>query len=170
MPFTRRRLFAATGATLLISLVTWWSLSKTPQSATLAAQATLRAWIDALLPAEADFPGGVALGVAEKIAVAIQKKPAYARLTREALTWLNDRARAKAGVAFAELPEPLRDEIVAAAAASAPGSTPRTFFQATWDDALFHAYADPRAWPGLGYAGPPQPIGFADHATPPKSV
>ena len=62
-----------------------------------------------------------------------------------------------------------RGEIVTLAAGAALGSAARTFFQATLDDALFHAYADPRAWANLGYVGPPQPIGFMDFAAAPKT-
>lgn len=171
MHFTRRQILTLAGGSLLAALLSWWPRKKMPMQATAASRrADLRAWVDTLLPAEPDFPGGLALGVAERIAAAIERKPAYAKLTQETWIWLDARVREAGSTAFAELPESRRHDLVAVAAASAMGSTPRTFFQATLDDALFHAYADPRAWTGLGYAGPPQPIGFPDHAAAPKPV
>lgn len=171
MPFTRRRLLTLTGASLLLSLFTWWQRRETPISSPPASpHAELNAWIDTLLPAEPDFPGALALGVGERMAAAIARDPAYARLTEAAMTWLSARASEVGASTFSALSESQRSAIVTAAAASAEGSPPRAFFQATLDDALFHTYADARSWAGLGYAGPPQPIGFPDHATPPKSL
>ena len=167
MPFTRRQVLTLTGASLLLSLLTWWPRRETPL-VPASRPDELSAWIDTLLPAETDFPGAVALGVGERMAAAIAREPAYARLTAAAMGWLAARAREAGGTTFAALPEARRVDIVAAAAASPEGSTPRTFFQATLDDALFHAYADARAWTGLTYAGPPQPIGFPDQAAAPK--
>ncbi len=169
MPFTRRRIIAFSGGSLLLALIGWWPRRKStaPEA---SGHANLRAWVDTLMPAEPDFPGAIALGVGDKIAAAIERDPAYAKLTLAAMNWLDLRAREEGVAAFAELPEAHRAAIVAAAAASAVGSPQRTFFQASLDDALFHAYADSRAWAGLGYAGPPQPIGFPDHAVAPKPI
>lgn len=169
MQFTRRRILAFSGVSLLLALISRWPRRKTSAPAA-SDQADLRAWIDTLMPAEPDFPGAIALGVGDKIAAAIERDPAYAKLTQAALLWLNTRSREEGGAAFAELPEARRQAMVAAAAASGVGSPQRTFFQASLDDVLFHAYADPRAWAGLGYAGPPQPIGFPDHAVAPKTI
>ena len=172
MFFNRRRILSITGASLLVSAFAWWQGRKyrSPLIDTPASQATLRAWIDTLVPAEPDFPGALALGVAERIERAIQLEPAYAKLRAQALAWVDDRVRESGGTYFADLALEQRNQIVAMAAASAPGSAPRTFFQATLDDALFHTYADQRSWGGLGYAGPPQPLGFPDFATAPKAV
>lgn len=173
MPVTRRRLLAVFGSSLIAVLAAWWSWPrkaeprKVESTAAARKEAGFRAWIDTLVPAEADFPGAAALGVAERIRELIGEQPAYAALTRAALEWLDESARAQGGDGFAALADEDRQAIVSAAAASAPGSTPRTFFQATLDDALFHTYADERAWLNLGYAGPPQPIGFPDPQRPP---
>lgn len=171
MHFSRRQILALTGGSLLAALLTWWPRAQAPKPATKPSrQADLRAWVDTLLPAEPDFPGGLALGVGERIAAAVEREPVYGKLYREALAWLDARVAEAGGGSFAGLSETKRHAIVAAAADSAAGSTARTFFQATLDDALFHAYADPRAWVGLGYAGPPQPIGFPDYAAAPKAA
>jgi len=167
MRFTRRNFLGLAGVTLLAALGAWWSRKPAPH---LSPDANLLAWVDTLVPAESNFPGALALGVAERITAAIARDPQYAKLGREALHWIDTRAREHGNASFADLPEARRQNIVAAAAASPGGSIPRTFFQATLDDALFHTYADPRAWVGLGYAGPPQPVGFPDHAAKPKSA
>jgi len=168
MPVTRRRLLAVFGSSLIATLAAWWSWPRKVEppkgepAPAASGNAGFRAWIDTLVPAEADFPGAAALGFAERIQELIGEQPAYAALTRAALEWLDERARAQGGDGFGALSEVDRQAIVSAAAASAPGSTQRTFFQATLDDALFHTYANESAWVTLGYAGPPQPIGFPD--------
>jgi hypothetical protein len=173
MPVTRRRLLAVFGSSLIATLAAWWSWPrkveppKVEPTPAASGNAGFRAWIDTLVPAEADFPGAAALGVAERLQELIGEQPAYAALTRAAVEWLDERARAQGGNGFAALSEVDRQAIVSAAAARAPGSTPRTFFQATLDDALFHTYANESAWVNLGYAGPPQPIGFPDQQLPP---
>lgn len=172
MFFNRRIVLSITGASFLPAAFAWWQARKNRalSAEAPASQATLRAWIDTLVPAEPDFPGALALGVAERIERAIQLEPAYAKLRAQALAWVDDRARESGGVHFADLALEQRNQIVAAAAASAPGSAVRNFFQATLDDALFHTYADQASWVGLGYAGPPQPLGFPDFAAAPKAA
>ena len=167
MRFTRRHFLGLAGASMLAALGAWWSRKPAKP---VSPDANLRAWVDTLVPAEPGFPGALALGVADRISSAIQRDPQYAKLTQEALNWIDARAREAGRTRFADLPESGRQNVVAAAAASAAGSAPRTFFQASLDDTLFHTYADPRAWVGLGYAGPPQPVGFLDHASAPKAV
>ena len=167
MRFTRRQFLGLAGISLLAVLGAWWSQRS---EKALAPNANLSAWVDTLVPAEPDFPGALALGVAARIADAIARQPQYAKLAVEAWSWIDAQARAAGKTNFATLSETDREKIVAAAAASALGTAQRTFFQATLDDALFHTYADPQAWDGLNYAGPPQPIGFLDHTTAPKAV
>ncbi len=162
------------GLTLAAALAVvglWWRRRAPPTLDTGdARRANLNAWIDTLMPPEPDFAGALALGVADTIVAGIDRDPAYAKLTGEALAWLDGQSRGAGRVSFSALDGEARERIVAAAAASAPGSAPLAFFSATRDDTLFHAYADPRAWVGLGYAGPPQPIGFMDHASAPKAT
>lgn len=172
MSFDRRQILNITGASFLAAVSAWWLARKhrAPTTDAPASQAALRAWIDTLVPAEPDFPGALALGVAERIDLAIQQQPAYAKLSAEALAWVDARALEAGGRRFADLAPEQRNHVVTAAAASAPGSAARTFFQATLDDTLFHTYADQRSWVGLGFAGPPQPLGFPDFAAAPRST
>ena len=153
---------------MLISIGTWWSRRRPLKSSGSSMQESLRAWVDTLLPAEPDFSGALALGVAQQVISTVEHDLVLAKLTSQALIWVDARAAEAGATGFHELSEPARSAIVAAASTSPLGSAPRTFFQATLDEALFHTYADPRAWAGLAYAGPPQPIGFLDYAVAPK--
>ena len=79
--------------------------------------------------------------------------------------------RASLGAAgFHALPEEARIEIVQRAEGAAVGSGAWTFFQKTRSDAFEHYYSDPRSLPGIGFAGPPQPAGYLDHADPPTAA
>ncbi len=51
---------------------------------------------------------------------------------------------------------------------SAADSPARRAFARTREDAFAAFYGDPRAWPGIGYRGPPQPEGFPDYDRPPQ--
>lgn len=165
----RRRTWAALAG---LGAVTAWSAWRWRVSATppvLDARASLRAWVDTLLPADGPMPGALVVGVAERIeAAATPGSEAEVRLAA-GLAWVQAQAVAHGAIGLAQLDEAAREAIVARAAASAPGSAARVFFQSTLDDTLYHHYADPRSWVGLGYDGPPQPRGFADHQRPPQA-
>lgn len=169
MALTRRQVLVFAGTSLAVAFVGWSARrGSSPAEPVPTMPATgLDAWLETLLPAEDDFPGALALGVAARLATTIARNARYAELVRQGVAWLEEKASASGARAFAALPAPSRETIVSQAAAAPLGSLPRTFFQATLDDALFHAYADPRAWVGIGYSGPPQPVGFPDHASPP---
>ncbi|MBN8516513.1 MAG: hypothetical protein J5X22_23335 [Candidatus Accumulibacter sp.] len=92
MPFTRRQVLTLTGASLPLSLLTWWPRRETPP-VPASRPDELSAWIDTLMPVEADFPGAVALGVSKRMAATIAREPAYARLTAAAVAWLAARSR-----------------------------------------------------------------------------
>jgi len=128
--------------------------------------ATLSAYVDALVPADGEFPGAVAIGVIPRLLAAIPAEAAYRKLIHEGVLWLDAQARNAGSTSFAALPPAERERIVASAEASPSGSMQRVFFQATRDDVLFHTYTDARSWNGLGYDGPPQPRGFLDYTQP----
>ena len=84
------------------------------------------------------------------------------------LQWLDRQARALGADAFAELPPEQREAVVGRAAAARHGTTVRNFFDASRRDVFGLYYSDPRTWPALAYAGPPQPVGFPNHTRPPE--
>ncbi|HMV05551.1 MAG TPA: gluconate 2-dehydrogenase subunit 3 family protein [Accumulibacter sp.] len=168
MALTRRQMLVLAGTTLAASFVGWSAWRRSPPAESVPMPMTdLDAWLETLVPAEEDFPGALALGVAARVAAAVARDARYGELVRQGLAWLVEKAGESGERSFAALPAQTREAIVSQAAAAPLGSLARTFFQATLDDALFHAYADPRSWVGIGYAGPPQPLGFLDHASPP---
>jgi len=52
----------------------------------------LDAWLETLVPAEEDFPGALALGVAARVAAAVAQDARYGDLVRQGLAWLAEKA------------------------------------------------------------------------------
>jgi hypothetical protein len=119
-----------------------------------------------LIPAD-EAPGATELGVAEKIAVKAAADRDYRELVEQGCDWLDKQARQYGADRFASLSEPQRERVVTLAAEGTAGIGPLIFFNETRSDAFSHYYAHPRSWRPLGYAGPPQPMGFMDYADPP---
>lgn len=146
-----------------------WRWRAIPAPAALDERASLRAWVDTLLPADGPVPGALAVGVADRIEAAAAPGSHAAALLSAGLAWVQAQAVARGASGLAQLDEAAREAIVAQAAASTPGSAARVFFQSTLDDTLYHHYADPRSWAGLDYDGPPQPRGFPEHEHAPRT-
>jgi hypothetical protein len=125
---------------------------------------TFRAYIDTLIPGDAESPGALALGIAERL----RASGSAADLIAPFCAWLDARAREAGGGSFADLPAGAREAIVQAAELAVPDSLARRAFRRTRHEAFAHYYADARSWPGIGYRGPPQPEGFPDYAQPPR--
>lgn len=143
------------------------SLAATPSAE--IADATLRAYVDVLIPAD-ETPGATALGVDKQLLATGARERGHQRLLEAGVDWLNTRARARYGRAFPELDEPGREAIVGDAAAAAFGTLPRVFFERTRAAAFFHYYGRPESWRGMAhYRGPPQPLGFPDYTEPPRT-
>ncbi len=174
-----RRTFLTTLAAWGITSVVWFPISHRARAGILGAlpiateervpQATLVAVLDTLIP-EDTTPGAEAVGLLDEFIAIALRDPAFRRLMVDGCRWLDTRAGARFDTRFAELDEPNREQIVEEAASAPVGSMPREFFQAVWDEAIFHYYADPRAWPGLGFAAPPQPLGYPGHADAPHTA
>lgn len=134
------------------------------------AEATLRAYVDVLLPAD-ETPSGTALGVDVRLLAVAKQREDYRRLLDWGLDWLNGQARAHYRRDFPELGEAEREAVVRRAAAGGYGTPARVFFERTRADAFTHYYARPESWRGIvQYRGPPQPLGFADYAEPPRAL
>ncbi len=163
----RRRFLGLTLAAGIIAHVRGLLASMVKPSAPgVPAFAALAPYLDTLIPAD-ESPAASALGVDRRLIDKAAGDAGYRRLLAQGCRWL-DRAARKLGAAdFAALPEGGREAVVALFAAARRGSRPRIFFETTRSDAFFHYYARPESWAGLGYDGPPQPVGFPDHAAPP---
>jgi hypothetical protein len=129
--------------------------------------ATLRAYLDTLIPDDGADPGASRLGIDQPMLARAATARHYHDLLEGGCRWIDGEARGLGTEGFAALDEVHRERIVAAAAAAEPDSLPRRFFEATRADAFSRYYADPRAWAAIGYHGPPQPLGFPDYAETP---
>ncbi|RPH92774.1 MAG: gluconate 2-dehydrogenase subunit 3 family protein [Lysobacterales bacterium] len=126
-------------------------------------------FLDTLLPDDGT-PGATQLGVDQEVARHMREIPHMANLLVTGCLWLDQQADKLGAAEFAALDPGQRETVVRAAEQAAPRSLPRVFLAAVLDLAFRYYYAHPETWPGLGYAGPPQPRGFPDFAEPPQGV
>jgi hypothetical protein len=127
----------------------------------------LKAWVDTILPEDADSPTASALGVHFRIADKAVSSPTYHELVKLGCRWLDQQARGHGKELFADLDERSKETLVGQAENSVQESLPWVFFQQTREDAFHFYYAHPESWIMLKYPGPPQPYGFRDYAQPP---
>jgi hypothetical protein len=128
---------------------------------------TLRALVDTLIPAD-ETPAASALGVDRGLTEFALRAEGYRRLVEEGAAWLDRAARALGAKGFAAATSEQRIAVVRQAERARANTLPRLFFERVRADALSLYYAQPAAWPALGYAGPPQPGGFLDFEQPPS--
>jgi hypothetical protein len=158
------RLVLALSAFLPAQLLMAAPVEKTRRRISIGA---LAPYLDTLIP-EDSTPSASALGVDQAILKLARRRPRIARLVGLGCAWLDKQAGERGAKDFAALSELEREAIVALAEGSPARSLPRTFFAFTQQQAFSNYYAQPAAWQGLGFAGPPQPLGFLDFAEPPK--
>jgi len=163
----RRLLQAAACASLPLPPELLRAASAADPSGTITLPAAFAAFLDTLLPADST-PSASQLDVDKALLERADRQVSLGRLIRAGCGWLDAEARKRGGETFAALSEVDRAQIVATAERSATGSLPAAFFAVTQRLAFQAYYAHPRAWVGLGFAGPPQPVGFPDHNQPPQ--
>jgi hypothetical protein len=139
---------------------------KTVQRISLSALAT---YLDTLIPADST-PSASQLGTDQAIVALARRREHLARLVGLGCGWLDQQAVERGAVDFAALPQAEREAVVALAENAPARSMPRAFFAFTHRQAFTHYYAQPASWRGLGFEGPPQPVGFPDFAQPPKAI
>ena len=164
--FTRRDLIrhlAALSAWLPASVLL---AAPTGTSGTDQELRSLGAFLDTLLPADIT-PGASQLEVDKSIITQARANMRLQRLLTLGCAWLDTQAKERGAEDFAALAQPNRDAIVSAAETSPAQSLPRVFFEQIRGMAFYHYYARPETWPGMAYAGPPQPRGFLDFTQPP---
>lgn len=124
-------------------------------------------FLDTLIPR--DETGSASdFGIDKKIIDRASRNKRHIRLLRTGCQWLDLEARKLKAADFAALDPASQETIVARAEKARERSLPRVFFNVTREDALQRYYSDPRSWQTLGFAGPPQPDGFLDHAEAPR--
>jgi hypothetical protein len=124
-------------------------------------------YLDTLIPQDST-PSATQLGVDKALITDAREHRRFARLIALGCAWLDKRAVDLGAEEFSALDEAARELLVARAERSPRKSLAQQFFLHTQARAFFHYYAQTAAWQGLGYAGPPQPVGFPDQAKPPK--
>lgn len=158
--------------------VTERATERVTERATVPAS-SLAAFVDTLVPPDtvvsADghvmaVPGALDLDVHLAIEQAFAGLPEYRALAIAGLAWMAARAQQQHGMAFEDLGEAERVEIIRAAESGSRRSEQRRFFDVARGDVMRRFYSDPRSWVALGYAGPPQPAGFPDYAEAPQRV
>jgi hypothetical protein len=130
-----------------------------------ASDPTLGAWLDTLIPAD-ETPSATQLGVDRMMLAAERNDPDYRIVLDFGRKWLDAQARTRGATDFADLDTAGR-EAVAARAAAAGDAPEYHFFLSTRQEAFAFYYVQPESWPGLGYRGPPQPLGHMDYARKP---
>lgn len=120
---------------------------------------TLTAFVDTLIPADDGSPAASTLAVDTDLLVRINADRQYRYLMHEGLGWLHDEAVAERF----EHADTVEQERLLHLAQAQPVDTPAgAMFWRVRDDVMDLYYSDPRTWTALGFAGPPQPVGFPD--------
>lgn len=162
MKFSRRELLK----TLALHLPLWSgvaALSALPGSVSAAEPpSALGPFLDVLIPGD-ETPSATQAGMDRTIGSIKQLAPYVIK----GCEWLDNEARRKGGREFATLNEVAQIQIVRQAENSPATSLPRLFFELMLDLCYQIYYTHEEAWAGIGYTGPPQPLGFMDFAAPP---
>jgi hypothetical protein len=167
--YKRRRFLRALvllGGFVPVKILLALPLEKRNQSGSLSA---LPALLDTLIPEDIS-PAASQLNVGPELIRKAKQESGFERLLILGCTWLNEQARNQHQQLFEDLDEALRIAIVETAEQAPVRSLPRVFFNAVRHFAFGIYYAHPETWVSLGYSGPPQPVGFPDHAKPPESL
>jgi hypothetical protein len=125
--------------------------------------------IDVLLPLD-QSPSGTDLGVDEYLWSRALRREEHGRLVWLLCAWLDREAVSAGADDFSSADEAQKITLVRRASEAPPRTMPSAAFRFIQDRAFERYYADPRSWPSLGYAGPPQPQGFPGHAQPPGAA
>jgi len=177
MSMTRRtliKLFAVLGATLISVAAMVQRLFRSgdappQQPAKAPPPAALDALVDTLIPAE-DGPGGVDLGVPEKVDAWAQTNLKLQHLLEETCFRLDREAERIDGGSFSALSTSQRTAIITKLSEGQFGEVMQRFLLQLRNEAMTHFYGDRRSWAVAGYPGPPQPNGFMNYTKPPSDA
>lgn len=118
--------------------------------------ASLGAVLDTFLPADDLSPSATALGVEREVQEAITRNATMTRFFEAALGWLDGLD----GAPFRDLPEPRRDEILAALAEADFNEIPGRFYHLMRAFAVEFYFSHPEAFAGYPLEPAPQPMGY----------
>lgn len=164
----RRTFLQFIGLGAVAGLGGWlWTRYHGNRALTADEQLTLKALLDTLIPAD-DTPGAIDLDVHSRILAQAVRDTHYRRLVHAGCRTLDKLALSSKNRPFRELGLAPRDSVVHALVQYEDDKRHR-FFKSTQRRAFHFYYSDPRSWPGVCYAGPPQPRGFMDYRQPPAT-
>lgn len=134
---------------------------------TNAERSIVSAIVDLLIPRD-DIPGALDLHIDRLLIRKAEVDRSVGRLIAETCHWLDRQAELRHGGNFLDLASSERNKLLEAMAATGLGSIMSNGFWWLRNGAMELYYSQPVTWEGLGFAGPPQPVGFPDYATRPK--
>ncbi len=117
--------------------------------------------------AEAIMPGAKDLGVDERAAALMLKRPETARIFFSGMRGLERYSRDRYGRPFHSLEEREREAVLRWMASLPRERIERLFFARYRRAVIAYYYTCPEVWKRLKYNGPPQPKGFMDYHLPP---
>ena len=134
---------------------------------TNAERSIVSAVVDLLIPRD-DMPGALDLHIDKLLIQKAKVDRSVGRLIAEACHWLDRQAKLRHGRDFLDLAPMEKNNLLEAMAVAGLGSIMNSGFWWLRNGAMELYYSQPVTWEGLGFAGPPQPMGFPDYDTRPK--
>ena len=147
---------------LLLKSIFW------PSPLDVSEAATLERFADVLIPRD-ELPSASDLRLVPVLQVDAVSDRQLLRLLRRGLSWLDGAAQRDFGRGYAELDHASAETIVRVAAAAPDEAVERIFFERARIELFSLYYSRPESWSGLPATLPPQPFGFIDFASPPRS-
>jgi len=126
--------------------------------------------VDLLVPADEGSPGAVDLGVDNAVFAAAGQSRSLRGRIRHGLSRLNELSQSKFGRSPEDLDHSQLTRLIEQIAEAPRGSVELSFFRRLHKLTVSLYYSHPETWMSLGYPGPPQPLGFMDHADPPPLI
>lgn len=167
MGVSRRSILKAFGLGALMTLVggVAWKFRHGLTPFSEREEKILSRYIDLFIPAD-ESPGALDLKLDASIIRKARSNSEYAWLMRQGCAWLEQEAQSVFRVAFLGLPEDGQIALIERLSSQKRGSMGSRFFRTLREDLFGEFYARPESWASLGFNGPPQPLGFTDHALP----
>lgn len=143
------------------------SPTPTPTSVASPEHAVVERIVDLLVPRDAT-PGALDLGLQRGVIEWVQADATRTKAVAATVRDLDSAARASQGGGFMALDAARQIELLQALAQATRTRIGGHGFVLLREETMAAYYARPEAWPSLGFAGPPQPLGFLDYTDPPR--
>lgn len=141
--------------------------SPSPSSVASPLHAVVERIVDLLVPRDAT-PGALDLGLQRGVIEWVQADAMRAKAVAATVHDLDSAARSSHGGGFMALAAVRQIELLQALAQATRTRIGGYGFVLLREETMAAYYARPEAWPSLGFAGPPQPLGFLDYTDAPR--